>query len=141
MYIHTCIHVAHKRRRVYTHIHIILLGTPQAEFTIDASYEEYLKEVTNSDISAPVDVLEEMQCIIKNKQNCSVTPIGPIANHITPGFFHQVISPSFTSSYVPNCVQMLPYCKSSRQLLLYIPIKLKSLKFIRRFKQGQKDKY
>lgn len=58
-----------------------------------------------SDSSPPVDVSEKMQCLIKNKQNFSTTPIGPIANHIISRFLRQIISPSFASSYVANCCQ------------------------------------
>ena len=67
--------------------------------------EEYLKEAMKNDISPPVNVSEKMQCLIKNEQNFSVTPIGPIGHHIISGFFHQIISPSFASSYVANCEQ------------------------------------
>ena len=70
-----------------------------------SKYEEYLKEEMKNDISSPVNVSEKMQCLIKNKQNFSVTPIGPIGDHIISGFFHQIISPSFASSYVANCNQ------------------------------------
>ena len=67
--------------------------------------EEYLKEAMKNDISPPVNVSEKMQCLIKNEQNFSVTPIGPICHHIISRFFHQIISPSFASSYVANCEQ------------------------------------
>ena len=55
--------------------------------------------------SPAVHVSERMQHLIKNKQNFSATPLGPIADHIISGFFHQIISPSFLSSYVANCEQ------------------------------------
>ena len=67
--------------------------------------EEYLKEAMKNDISPPVNVSEKMQCLIKNKQNISVTPIDPIGYHIISGFFYQIISPSFATSYVANCEQ------------------------------------
>ena len=70
-----------------------------------SKYEEYLKEAMKNDISPPVNVSEKMQCLIKNNQNFSVTPIGPIGDHIISEFFHQLISPSFASSYVANCYQ------------------------------------
>ena len=43
-----------------------------------------------------------MRHLIKNAKTFSLTPIGPIGEHIVTGYFHQIIPPSFTSSFVVN---------------------------------------
>ena len=90
---------------MWSYITNIFLETQKAEFVIDENYEEYLKAAIESDIRCPVEASEKMKCLIKNHQNFSATPIGPIANHIISGSFHEIISPSFASSYVANCCQ------------------------------------
>jgi len=77
-------------------------NSKEVEFDPAAGYEEYLQEALKNNESPAVDVSEKMRCLIKNANNFSVTPIGPIGEHIVTGYFHQLIPPSFASSFVAN---------------------------------------
>ena len=82
-------------------MHIFLYICIHQAATDDGSgYDDYLKDRWENDL--PVYVSEEMQCLIKENPEFSVSPIGPIADYINSEYFRQFIPPSFANSFIVN---------------------------------------
>jgi len=77
---------------------ICIFGPIIATANDGSGFEDYLNDRWRDE--CPVYVSEEMQCLIKNNPEFSVSPIGPIADHINSQCFHRLIPPSFANSYV-----------------------------------------